>query len=175
MEAILFAIIALIFYTLFQVFIGQSGGKIDANLSAFIFNGLGAVIPISLYLLYKVSKKTSTIPTTKIGVLYSVLGGVAIAIFSIALVKAFEKGGNVSLIIPLVYGGSIVLATLIGRLGYGEKVDPWHLFGLGLIEGPIIKVVGWSRKHFSDPPLRQIAQHFPQHNQAKEDAKKDER
>jgi len=141
MEAILFAIIALVFYTLFQVFIGQSGGKIDANLSAFIFNGLGAIIPISLYFLYKFSKNTSTLPTTKTGVTYSILGGLAIAVFSIALVKAFEKGGNVSLIIPLVYGGSIVLAALIGRLGYGEKVGAWHLFGLALISLGFVVIV----------------------------------
>ena len=141
MEAILFAIIALIFYTLFQVCIGRTGGEIDANLSAFIFNGLGAIIPITFYFLYRLSKKVSTVPTTKMGVVYSVLGGVAIAVFSIALVKAFEKGGNVSLVIPLVYGGSIVLAALIGSLGYGEKVDPWHMLGLVLISLGFVVIV----------------------------------
>lgn len=141
MEAILFAIIALVFYTLFQVFIGQSGGKIDANLSAFIFNGLGAIIPITLYFLYKLSKKTSAVPSTKMGVIYSVLGGVAIAIFSIALVKAFEKGGNISLVIPLVYGGSIVLSALIGSIWFEEKVDAWHLLGLVLISLGFVVIV----------------------------------
>lgn len=123
------------------MFIGQSGGKIDANLSAFIFNGLGAIIPISLYFLYKFNKKANAVPTTKMGVIYSLLGGIAIAVFSIALVKAFEKGGNVSLVIPLVYGGSIVLAALIGRLGYGEKLDPWHFFGLVLISLGFVVIV----------------------------------
>lgn len=141
MEAILFAIIALVFYTLFQVFIGQSGGKIDANLSAFIFNGLGAIIPISLFFLYRLGKKAGTIPTTKMGVVYSVLGGIAIAIFSVALVKAFEKGGNISLVIPLVYGGSIVLAAIVGRMGFGEKIGGWHLFGLVLITLGFVVIV----------------------------------
>ena len=141
MEAILFAIIALVFYTLFQVFIGQSGGKIDANLSAFIFNGLGALIPITIYILYKLSRKANIVPSTKIGVIYSILGGIAIAIFSIALVKAFEKGGNISLIIPLVYGGSIVLSALIGSIWYREKIDAWHLLGLVLITLGFIVIV----------------------------------
>jgi uncharacterized membrane protein len=132
MESILFIIIALVFYALFQIFTGQAGGQIDAFLSAFIFNGLGALLPIGIYIIYNMLSNNETVASTSKGITYSIYAGLAIAIFSVALVKSLEKW-DVSFVIPLVYGGSIVLAAIIGKLWLGEKISPLHFSGLVLI------------------------------------------
>jgi len=123
-------IIALVSYSLFEIFSAQSGGKIDANLSASIFNGIGFILPIGIYLLYNLIQGRETITTTSKGVIFSIIAGISIAIFSIALVKIFEKGGNLSFVVPLVYGGSIILTGIIGYLWLGEKISTQHLIGL---------------------------------------------
>jgi uncharacterized membrane protein len=141
MEAIKYIIVATIFYSLFQIFSGQSSGKIDANLSASIFNGIGAMIPLVVYLIYNMIRNHESVPTTSKGIVYSVIAGLAIAVFSIALVKSFEKGANISFVIPLVYGGSIVLTSIISNFWLSEKISNWHLIGLGLIAAGFVTII----------------------------------
>ena len=129
MDLLVLILLATVFYTLFDVFASKSGNAIDPNLGSVIFNGLGALIPAAIYLFIKYSKKTHLIPTTKDGMIYSVLAGIAIAIFSILLIKVFEKGG-LAYVIPLIYGGSIVLSALIGWLLFKETVNGLQLLGI---------------------------------------------
>ena len=130
MSLLVLIILATVFYTLFEIFSAQSGGKIDSNLGPSIFNGLGAIIPIVSYIVYKIFKKEVLIPTTAAGVWYSVLAGVSIALFSILFVKIFEKGGEVSYAIPLIYGGSVVLASATGIFLFKETVSAMQVLGI---------------------------------------------
>lgn len=123
--------LAIIFYTLFDVFASRAGNKIDANLSSVIFNGIGALIPLAVYFWLK-TKGTTLISTNKSGIVYSLLAGVSIAIFSILLIKIFEKGG-LSYVVPLIYGGSLALAALIGWTLYKEPFTILHLSGVLII------------------------------------------
>ncbi len=142
METSLFVVIALVSYSMFEIFSSQAGGKIDANLSSSIFNGLGIVIPLGSYVIYNILKRQETLPSTPKGIIFSVIAGIAIAIFSIVFVKIFEKGGNVSFVIPLIYGGSIVLTSIISRVWLNEKISLGNIVGLVLISlGFLIIVV----------------------------------
>lgn len=129
MSLILLIILATIFYTLFQIFSSRAGNKIDANLSAVIFNGLGVALPLVIYAFYKFTKGVKLIATTSSGIIYSVLAGIAIALFSVLLIKIFEKGG-LAYVIPLIYGGTIALASLTGWLFFKESVSGLQLLGI---------------------------------------------
>lgn len=141
METILFIIVAIVSYAIYGIFSSQAGGKLDANLSSSIFNGLGMVVPLGSYVVYNIIKNNKTIPTTTRGIIFSVIAGIAIAIFSVVFVKLFEKGGNVSFIVPLVYGGSIVLTAIISRMWLGEKISMWNFVGLVLISLGFLTIV----------------------------------
>jgi len=131
MTLIVLIILATISYTLFDIFASRAGGKIDANLSSFVFNIIGALLPLIIYGYLKF-KKTGLIPTTSSGVVNSLLAGISIAIFSILLIKIFEKGG-LAYVIPLIYGGSILLASLFGWLIFKESVSILQLVGIFVI------------------------------------------
>ena len=131
MGLILLIILATIFYTLFDIFASRASGKMDANLSSVVFNSIGAILPLIIYGYLKF-KKTGLIPTTTSGIVNSLVAGVSIAIFSILLIKIFEKGG-LSYVIPLIYGGSILLASLFGWLVFKESVSSIQLIGIFVI------------------------------------------
>ncbi|MFA6071960.1 MAG: hypothetical protein WC810_25575, partial [Janthinobacterium sp.] len=126
-------VLATVFYTLFDIFTSRAGNKIDANLSATIFNGLGALIPVTFYVFYKYTKGAKMMEATTAGIVYSILAGVSIALFSILLIKIFEKSG-LTYVIPLIYGGTIVLASLAGWLFFKESIT-------GLQTGGIIAIL----------------------------------
>ncbi|HET9174567.1 MAG TPA: EamA family transporter [Candidatus Saccharimonadales bacterium] len=139
MPLILLIALATVFYTLYDAFASKAGGTIDPNASSVIFNGLGAVIPLGIYLYIKL-KGTGAQPITKNGVIYSLLAGVAIALFSIIFIKIFEKG-TLSYVIPLIYGGTVVLASLLGIFMFHDKVSVLQVLGLFVIAVGISIVV----------------------------------
>ncbi len=132
MLLIIFIILATILYTLFDIFASRAGNKIDANLSPVIFNGLGAILPLIIYAFYKFSKGAKLIATTSSGIIYSVLAGISIALFSILLIKIFEKGG-LAYVVPLIYGGTVALASLTGWILFKESVSDPQIIGIVVV------------------------------------------
>jgi uncharacterized membrane protein len=61
------------------------------------------------------------------------LAGVAILLFSVLLARIFNRGGNLVYVIPLVYGGAMVLSSLFGWLFLKEKVTGLQALGLALV------------------------------------------
>lgn len=132
MPLIVLIIFATILYTLFDIFASRAGNRIDAHLSSVIFNGLGAILPLVIYAFYKLSKGAKLIAITGSGILYSVLAGLAIALFSILLIKIFEKGG-LAYVVPLIYGGTVALASLTGWLIFKEAVSGLQILGIAVV------------------------------------------
>ena len=132
MSLIVLIILATILYTLFDIFASRASNRIDANLSSVIFNGLGAILPLVIYCFYKLSKGAKLVATTSSGILYSVLAGLAIALFSILLIKIFEKGG-LAYVVPLIYGGTVTLASLTGWLIFKESVSGLQILGITVV------------------------------------------
>ena len=132
MSLIVLIILATILYTLFDIFASRASNGIDANLSSVIFNGLGAILPLVIYIFYKFSKGANLVATTSSGIIFSVLAGMAIAIFSILLIKIFEKGG-LAYVVPLIYGGTVALASLTGWLIFKEAVSSLQILGIAVV------------------------------------------
>lgn len=126
-------VIAIIFRIGFDVFISRTGGKINDLLANGIFSGLAGVLPFAIYL---ATKSKNNLPTTKAGVIYSILAGISVAIFSIALVRIFERGGNLSFVTPAIYGGTLIGTSLIGWILFKE---PFSLLGLS---GVLVIAIG---------------------------------
>ncbi len=140
MEIIVLIILAIISYTLFDVFASLSGNKLDSNLAAIIFNGLGTIIPFISYMYFKFIKQNKLIDTTDQGLLFAVIAGVSIAAFSILLVKIFEKG-DLAYAIPLIYGGSIVLSVLVGVIILKNETSPLQIISTLLIALGVVGVI----------------------------------
>ena len=143
MTLVILIILATVFYTLFDLFASRAGLSIDPNLSSVIFNGIGALIPLVVYGIYKYEKGAPIMATTKNGVLYSLLAGISIAVFSILLITIFEKG-EVSYVVPVIYGGTIALASLFGWLFFKEIITPLEATGIAVILIGVFMII-WAK------------------------------
>lgn len=118
-----------LFYSFFQIFVARTAGKIDATLPGVIGNLVAVVIPLAVFIYLKFGKRAEMFPATTQGIVYSVLAGVAVAIYGILLVKSFERA-DIAVVIPVVFGGSIALSTLFSWLFLKEQISSIQLAGI---------------------------------------------
>ncbi len=65
--------------------------------------------------------------------MFAVFSSISLAIFAISFAKIFQKGGEVSVISPMVFGASIVLSTAFGIIFIHEKTSLVGMSGMLLI------------------------------------------
>ncbi|GEM_PF-1167088 len=128
-SGIIFAIIAAIVFGFWTVFHQQAGNNIN-NLFGAIIVSFTAVVLGLIFLLPKI--KTTVLYTNPKGILFAALAGVcALAIDYFAL-KAYSSGLSISIGGPIIIGGSVAIATVIGFF-LGESFTLIKVVGLLLV------------------------------------------
>lgn len=126
---IIFAIIAAIAFGVWTVFHQQATDKINYLVGAIIVSLTAAILGL-IILLPKI--KTTILFSNPKGILFAALAGVcALAIDYFAL-KAYGSGLAVSVAGPIIIGGSIAIASLIGFF-MGDSITLMKVLGLLLV------------------------------------------
>lgn len=126
---IIFAIVAAVAFGIWTVFHQQAADKIDYLVGAILIS-LTAVVLGLLFLLPRI--KSTTFFSNPKGILFAVLAGIcALAIDYFAL-KAYGSGLAVSVAGPIIIGGSIAVAAMIGFF-LGESITLMKVLGLLLV------------------------------------------
>jgi uncharacterized membrane protein len=122
------AILAGMFNGIGDFFTKLTAGKISPYLGGIILS-IFAAVPSALYLIFiKGVQGNSYI--TKIGFLYSALGGLTIGIGVIFFFVMFNKGVDISQAQPIVKTALILTAVILGVLVLREKISMTHLLGM---------------------------------------------
>lgn len=129
----IFLIIAIVSYSLTGIFLSRAAGKMDASLVTALSNSVAVALPLVLYFYMKFAGRVESVQTKTSGIIFTILAGAAVAIFGIALTKLFEKGGNLGYVMPAVYGGAIVITTLVGIFFFKEEVSLYSILGVILV------------------------------------------
>jgi uncharacterized membrane protein len=122
-------ILATLVYAAFGIFASQAGGRIDAKLSSGILNGIGAILPLAIWQLQRMTRG-GLIASSPSGVVFSILAGLAVGAFSIVLVTLYARGGELSFVFPVIYGGAIALTAVIGWVALGDAFSWTRLGGV---------------------------------------------
>ena len=126
---IIFAITAAIFFGVWTVFHQLAADKVNYLFGAILVSATAAVLGL-LFLLPRI--KTETLFSNPKGILYAMLAGVcALAIDYFAL-KAYGSGLAISIVGPIIIGGSIAVASSIGFF-LGESITLLKMAGLLLV------------------------------------------
>ena len=136
MQTIVLLAFCAVFYALFEIFAGLAGGKINDWLAAVLYNGTGTVIPLIVYI-----STTTKGKTTVRGAIYAGLAGVGIMLFSVLLARLFNRGGNLSYVIPTIYGAAIVISSIYGYIFLKEKIGNLQLMGLCFVVAGVFFIV----------------------------------
>lgn len=127
--------LAVVVYALFGIFVSQAGGRINPTLSSAILNGIGGLLPLIIWEVQRVTRG-GLLTTKPSGLLFSVLAGVTVAAFSILLVTIYGRGGELSYVFPIIYGGAIAITAVVGWLALGDVFSWTHLAGVtGIVAG----------------------------------------
>jgi len=126
---IIFAIIAAFSFGLWTIFHNRAAPHID-NLFGAIIVSLTAVVLGVLFLIPKIGSKKLLI--TPIGVLFVVLAGVTALALDFFVLKAYGTGLAISVGGPIIIGGSIAIASVVGFF-LGESITLIKLFGIILV------------------------------------------
>ena len=125
----IYLIMAMILYAA-GILIGASAARnANTNLVSAINNLFAVFIPL-IIVIPALSKKTFT--SQKYGVLMAVLGGIVISLFVLALNKSFTQN-KVGVVAPVVFGGAILISTVLSYFIFKEKIDGIETVGLVLV------------------------------------------
>lgn len=111
-------------YALFDLYVARSVGQINPYLSAFVFNLIGALLPLAVLLLP--THRNHALTLTSSGIVNSLLAGAAIGVFSVLIILVFQAQ-HLSTAVPIVYGASMVLASCLGWVFLRE---PFSISGM---------------------------------------------
>ncbi len=125
-------VIAIFSYSFYQIFQKLAGGKADSSIVVLASQSIGLIIPLLFFVTARLQQK-SMIPSTKEGIIFAFLSGTAISFFAISLARIFQKGGEVSVITPMIYGASMVLSIAFGIIFFHEKTTPVGMSGMLLV------------------------------------------
>lgn len=122
-----YIISALILYTIAILLGTVAARKADTNLVTAIVNAISTIIPLIVVATYM---KKDMFVKSKEGLIYAVLGGIAIAFFTMAMNKSFATN-KVAIVSPVVFGGAIFLSSVLSYFLFKEKITPMQ--GIGLV------------------------------------------
>lgn len=140
MDWIILAIATAFFYGAYNVAIKLSSSGIHQILGAVILQVVAVLVGGVLLVWLKIGGQSFFVSNK--GIFYAVLAGVFVGLSEILAFYLFSKGISVSLGAPVIIGGSVVFAVLLG-LFIGEKINFYQILAICLI---MVGVIILSRK-----------------------------
>lgn len=126
---IIFAVVAATAFGVWTVFHAQAANHIN-NLFGAIIISLTAVVLGTIFLLPNL--KGVTLVTDTKGIIFAVLAGTMALTIDYFVLKAYGSGLPITVAGPIVIGGSIAVAALIGFF-LGESASTAKIMGLVLV------------------------------------------
>lgn len=133
---LLLAVLTATFYGGYNFFIKLASGCIDQIAGAVILQVAAAGLGGVLLLWLNIGGRPITI--TRDGVGYAILAGLIVGLAEITSFYVFSKGVPTNIGVPMIIGGSVVVAALLGALFLGERLDFVHTVGMLLVIGGIV-------------------------------------
>ena len=129
-EGIVFATITAVSFGVWTIFHQQASPHINPIFGAIIVS-LTAVILGSVILLPQL--KGSTLFTNQKGIIFVILAGLSAFAIDFFALKTYASGVPISVGGPIIIGGSVAIASIIGLLVLGESISLMKVFGIGLV------------------------------------------
>ena len=125
----IYIIISLLLYTAAVILGTLASRNANTNLVSAITTSVSMLIPVATVIPIL---NTKTFQTSKMGIIYAVLGGIVIALFTMTLNKSFAVN-KVAIVTPIVFGGAIFLSAILGYFIFNEKITRFQSIGLFLL------------------------------------------
>ncbi len=125
----IYIFLALIFYTGVVIVSTFAARLMNSVFVAAIVNLVSTVLPVILAV--PILTK-SGVGNQRLGIFAAIVAGIFVALFSLFLNKSFAEN-KVGIVTPIVYGGTILLSTVISYFVFKEKVSFTEGVGLSVL------------------------------------------
>jgi uncharacterized membrane protein len=130
MNWLILALASAVTFTLADFFGKLSSDKLHPYLGAFIIN-LSSALILLIPLTYFYLRGDNVLTTKPLGIPYAIIAGITVGLASLFLFKTFASGVNLSVSVPVVRTGIVVLATILGVIFLKEGFSLKALLGVG--------------------------------------------
>lgn len=135
MSWIYLALITACFYALYNIFIKMASIHIHEVAGAVILQIVAFILGVAWLIYLKINHVHTEV--TSRGVWLAVLAGIFVGLAEIFSFIVFSKGVPASAGVPVIIGGSVLMAAVIGFLWLKESLTLTNVLGLILIIGGI--------------------------------------
>ncbi len=129
-EGMVFALITAVAFGVWTVFHNQAAPYINPTFGAIVVS-LSAVILGSIILLPQL--KEITLFTSQKGLIFVILAGLAAFAIDFFALKTYASGIPLSVGGPIIIGGSVAIAAVIGLAVLGESVSLMKIAGISFV------------------------------------------
>ena len=128
-----FCLITVVLYSIHDITLKHLAGTVHSTLASVLINGSAAIV-LLVYLLTQTSagKISLGTPLWSATTFFLLVAGASLGIATITFMNAFAKDGQLSIAVPVVYAGVIVLCLLVGVVFFGETMQWKQMIGAGL-------------------------------------------
>lgn len=119
----------------YNIFIKLGSGKIDQVLGAVVLQVVAALLGGAWAGYLKLAGRELAVSGAGLG--FAALAGLAVGLAEILTFVVFARGAPAALGTPIIMGGSVLVAALVGILLLGERVGIAQVAGILLIAGGI--------------------------------------
>jgi len=140
MHWLILAALAALTYALYYLFLKVSAEHIHQVLGALILQAVATATGLGLFAALRLAGKPLT--GTGFGIGMAALAGVAVGVAEILTFYVFEQGVATGRGMPVIVGGSVALAAVLGVLFLGETPTPRTVSGVVLVAAGVVLLAG---------------------------------
>ena len=122
-------------YACYNLSIKKASSSIDHLLGGVLLQIVASTLGIILFTFRNLVLKgsSSMIPTQRIGVIWSIIAGIAVGLAEITSFYVNSKGVPATQSIPIIIGGSVLCSTVLGRIWLKELISVKGWIGIVFI------------------------------------------
>ena len=128
MDWLVFALMAIAGFALYNFFVKQSSDKITAPVGVAIIGG--AMVAVALVAILFMHFSGQEITITSQGIKFALLAGLFTALAEMAYFLMFMRGTNLTIGLPLVVGGTVAGGAILGFVFLSEALPLVKLIGV---------------------------------------------
>lgn len=122
----LYLILAVLLFTTLSLLSAAASRRTNTNLVTLIVNIFSVIMPL-LILAPAIAKKSLTID--KPAIIMTIIAGLCVGLFAMTVNRSFTVN-KVGIVIPIVFGGTILLSTVLSYFIFKETIKGFELVGL---------------------------------------------
>lgn len=120
------------FYSAFNLAIKLASDKINGLFGSMLIATSGVIAMAMILLVQYFRGQPVDLAITRNGVVFSIIAGLAVISFDVVLYALFDRDAPISVVIPAIQVGTIIVLFLIGIFAFQETVTAAKILGLVL-------------------------------------------